>query len=1276
MAACHRLIVPFLLVASMISAQEAPRFEEKVDVRLIDLEVFVTDASGNRVSGLTAEDFTLLEDGKPQEITNFSEIDREELDGTAALSGVRKHVLVEPRPPRTIVLFIDYIPITPPERKELFGRLREFADEALEPGDRATVIHWKFPAEVLVELTSDETRVLAALEELANTSVPPEARYGLDAEEAFHQEAQDFLEDVLNRSPGLPRQGPVERIEIQDSDPRSAATQSDVSLRNCARRFQAEMEWKTTAMKNVITSISGVEGRKIFVYVASRFPANAATYCLASRRAGGLQAELGQFDTGGMIESVTDTANAAGVSFYALRPLLKRSPGSAENRLIVEGGTSEIANEQLELLNDSRAMGELAEQTGGLFATGGAIFDTLPRVIDDLDSYYSIAYRSRSDSADRERRIELSVPDRDLKVRVRRSLIDKSPKSQVKDWLVANLFADSRAGELQTELVPGEVREEKGRKILPLELKIPLDQLVFAGDPEKAKFTVLSAAGKSLGVVTPVREDTRELERPDAEPGVAPFVTYELEMMMDGRDQRISIALFDPASGLASFHVVDQDGKLLLDRESLQPSWLEWRALIDEMRQKDRPMLVYLRPSDCNAENGSSPCEQFETGTLRHTEIEKRLGSVAFSSWTLERGVPPSVWPSTRPGLVLVRDDGSPIARWQELPEPMVLAGMLDRIRSASSQIERSGSLVESGKVEDADLEAGWIAMHLGRPNEARRKFEELAAAGQDPEVKAVAAVRLAFLDVIEGVDGAEQRLESLGRSAQTATARSEAWIAVAAVRGNRFDRSGRIQALRSAMDVAPKNSPQWLLARGFLESLDALETDGRLVRLIPMAEEVLSGRIRFQADVTSSDVELVEFFLDGAPVASVGSPSFATTIDLGDLPEPHSIRITALDSSGNVVGEDAVRLNDYRNLFRVQIVSPQDGVARGETAVEVAVLVPSGRTVRRVEVLTGATEVASFTSGPYRASVQIPARPTILSARAYLDDGSFSEDIVLLNAEGYAAEAAVHLVELPVTTSSAVSLAPSDLEVRERGKVRSVETIVQSGESPLTVGLLIDNSASMWERALDVQAAASEFLDRVLDEGDRAFIVSFDSLARLVQKPTTDRDLLKAKLRGFEPQGLTVMNDAVMLGLLQFQATPGRRALVVFSDGVDKGSRHELDQVREMARRAGVPIYLVRAETEELTSIPNDERFARQRYERELASVIRSSGGDAYVLSGLQGLLDAYRQIADDIRRQILVTYLTEGKAGSLEWRDVEVRSRRPGVNVRAPSGFYVGSR
>ena len=1265
------LILSVLFLSVFALAQETPRFEEKVEVRLIDLEVFVSDRAGNRVSGLTADDFVVREDGIRREITNFSEVRHQDLGGDAVME-TRAGSSLAKRPPRTLILFIDYIPTTPPERKELFTQIRDFAEKALQPGDRATVVHWKFPAEVMVELTTDRQLVTAALEELANTSVPPEATYGLDVLEQFHEEAEEFYENVMNSVGRLPGAGATERWEMPDDAPMSAETQSAISLRACAQRFQDELKWKTTAMRNMITSVSGIEGRKAFVYVGSRFPQNAATHCLVTRRAGGLEAELAQYDNSSMIEAVTEAANAAEVSFYALRPLLRRSPGSAENKLINEGGTSEVANEQLELLNDSRAMGTLAKETGGLFASGARIFETLPRVLDDLDSYYSIAYRTEFEGSDREHEIDVRVPDRNLDVRVRRTLVEKSPKSQTEDWLIANLFAASRGGELETVLVPGEIRKENGRSILPLELKIPLDQLVFAGDPAKARFTVLSVSGSSLGVVTPVHEDTRELDRPEADQGVSPYVTYELEMLMDDRERRISIALFDPSSGYASFHVIDQDGNAMLDRESLEPSWTEWRALLDRMRPSRRPILVYLRTSDCV----QGACAEFEAGTLAHPEITKRMASVEFSPWQLERGVPPSVWPSTTYGLALLRDDGAPITRWSELPEPMVLASVLDRIAGATALIHKSGRLADQGKEEEAAIESAWVAMHLGRPDEARRHLGDLSRSGSDVEIRSMAGVMVAFLDMIEGAEGAEARLEALGSTAETPQARAEAWMAVAAARGARLDRGGRITALRNVLEHAPKNSPHWVAARQGLGALDALDSRGRAVRLIPLAEEVVSGPMQIQADVTSDEVREVEFFLDGSAVGTAGRSPYEIRMDLGRLPEPHTVRVVARDGAGRILGEDSMRLNDWRDLFRVKIVNPKEGVAQGQVPVEVEVLAPVKRRVERVEVLSGSDRIARLTSAPYQTVLDVSPRPTIVSARAYLDDGRFAEDTVLLNAEGYAAEADVRLIELPVTVSTHDRLSPSDIVLREDGSPRSVETILQAADSPLTVGLVIDNSASMWERYLDVQAAASEFLDRVLSPGDRAFVVSFDSFARLVQEPTSDRELLKDRLRSVQPQGLTVMNDAMMLGLLQFAATPGRRALVVFSDGVDKGSRHELEQVIELARRTAIPIYLIRAETEELTSIPNDERFARERYERQLASLIDGSGGEAYMLEGSEGLLSAYREIADDINRQILVTYLTEGRPGPLEWREIELRSNRRGVSLRAPRGFFVGNR
>lgn len=1268
----------FLIIAlaGAIPAQETPRFEEKVEVRLIDLQVHVTDEDGNRVTGLTADDFEILEDGTEREITNFSEVTPASLEGEAGMTATRRpDAIATGRPPRTMVLFIDYLPLAPPERRELFTRLGEFVHEALRPGDRATVVHWKNPAEVLVNLTTDLEQVNESLVELANRSVPPEADYGLDELDSFFQEAQEFLEELENSVPSLPGAPAPEPVTIADDDPQSAVSRMEVSLRSCARRYQAEMDWKTAAMKNLISSLGGIEGRKLFVYVASRFPENAATYCQASRRAGTLQRGLPQFSNREFIERAVDAANAAGVVFYTLRPIVRRTPGSAEQRFAAAEGQSVAGNEQLELLNDSEALSKLAEETGGLSATGAGIFTALPRVIDDLDSYYSIAYRTRYEGSDRERRIDVRVPGRDVRIRARRSLVEKSRESIVRDWLIANLFSGTRAGELDVELVTGEPREEGNRRLLPIELRIPLDQLAFEGNPPSARFTVMTAAGSSLGVVTPLREDTRDVSLPETAEGVSPYVTYELEMLMDQREQRISLGVYDPRSGLASFHVVDQNGTSLLDRESLQPSWTEWRAMLDSLRS-NRPALVYLRPTECAGEGGSSPCDRFEKESLKHPEIERRLASVEFAEWKIERGVPPSVWPATTPGLALLRDDGSPIARWSELPEPMVFASVLDKIAAARGEIARAGSLAEIGRTDEADLVASWVAMHLGTTNEARRLLQRIADSAEDRSTQEIAVVRLAFLDLARNGSRAEQRLRQLATTANSADARADAWLAIAAVKLNERDRGGRIDALHNAMTEAVKNSPQWIAARNGLAGLGALVPSGRPVRIISPVEPVISGRMMLELDVGSDSVSSLELYLDGESQAKVDSPPWRAELDFGRLPEPHVVRVVARDGSGLTIGQDTLPVNDRRDRLRIDIVSPQPGRTRGRTDVEVEVVTPESGVVQRVEILTGGTPVATMTEPPYEAEVDLPASSTVLSARVYLEDGSFAEDTVLLNAEGFATETSVHLVEIPISLSRNVELRPGDIELLENGVKRSIETIVDSRQVPLTVGVLIDNSASMWERYLDVQAAASEFLERVLKPKDRAFIVTFDSLARLVQPATSDVSLLEEKLRSFEPKGLTVMNDAIMLGLLQFEAAPGRRALVVFSDGVDKGSRHDLDQVLEVARRSATPIYMIRAETEELTSVPSGERFERERYEDDLRSLIDGSGGRSYMLQGLEALIDAYREIAEDITRQVLVTYVTEGELGELEWREIEVRPKTAGLHLRAPRGVLVGTR
>ena len=134
-----RLTMLLLFFAVPVVAQ--PRTSESIEVSIVNVDVVVTDRQGNRVKGLTAEDFEIRESGKVQPITNFAEYGSMAAEGKTGLERARA-AQAAPRPPRTIVVFVEWMRMPPFEAERMYGGLRTMLRNALGPDDRAMIATW------------------------------------------------------------------------------------------------------------------------------------------------------------------------------------------------------------------------------------------------------------------------------------------------------------------------------------------------------------------------------------------------------------------------------------------------------------------------------------------------------------------------------------------------------------------------------------------------------------------------------------------------------------------------------------------------------------------------------------------------------------------------------------------------------------------------------------------------------------------------------------------------------------------------------------------------------------------------------------------------------------------------------------------------------------------------------------------------------------------------------------------------------------------------------
>src|SRR5439155_1337776 len=184
------------------------------------------------------------------------------------------------------------------------------------------------------------------------------------------------------------------------------------------------------------------------------------------------------------------------------------------------------------------ALREIAEETGGLTASGTDANRLLPRIAEDLDSYYSIAYRVRNTGADKARKVVVRTKDPSLIVRSRREFREKSDVTRMEDRVIAALFRNPPSSGFPLHVVIG-TPHPRGREFtLPLTIHVPIAALTQVPQPGQftGAFSVYFAWGGRLGGLSDTSHETRTYAIPAAEIAKARsegHLTYEIQLAVD-----------------------------------------------------------------------------------------------------------------------------------------------------------------------------------------------------------------------------------------------------------------------------------------------------------------------------------------------------------------------------------------------------------------------------------------------------------------------------------------------------------------------------------------------------------------------------------------------------------------------------------------------------------------------------------------------------------------------------------------------------------------------
>ncbi len=478
------------------------------------------------------------------------------------------------------------------------------------------------------------------------------------------------------------------------------------------------------------------------------------------------------------------------------------------------------------------------------------------------------------------------------------------------------------------------------------------------------------------------------------------------------------------------------------------------------------------------------------------------------------------------------------------------------------------------------------------------------------------------------------------------------------------------------ATDAEPAAGiPEWLLEANALSPRDA-ESNVHLVRLHPLPERLLTGRLRIRADAEGPGIHHVAFSLDDRELVSKRRPPYHVEIDLGAAPRVRSLRADAYDERGRLLATDELAVNSGPHRFTIRLIEPQRGASYVTTVRAAAeVQTPRHERLDRVEFFLNDTRTATLYQPPFEQPIPIdPGEPlSYVRVVAHLEGGAWAEDVVFVNSSQLLEEVEVALVELylSVTERSGApveELGAEDFDVRVDGSPVALERFDRAANQPVHAGILFDTSISMENRLDAAEEAALHFFELVLGPDDRACLITFNDRPDLVVGFTNSPETLAGGLSGLAAEGETALYDSILYALYYFGGLRGKRALILLTDGEDSASQHGFDEVLDFARRSQVAIYSI--------GIDIDPR--EYRYRSRLQQLCNETGGRCFFVSGASELKRVYERIETEVRSQYLLVFESpEAEAGAYHEVDVQLRGGargrgRRGVTIRTIPGYF----
>ena len=231
-------------------------------------------------------------------------------------------------------------------------------------------------------------------------------------------------------------------------------------------------------------------------------------------------------------------------------------------------------------------------------------------------------------------------------------------------------------------------------------------------------------------------------------------------------------------------------------------------------------------------------------------------------------------------------------------------------------------------------------------------------------------------------------------------------------------------------------------------------------------------------------------------------------------------------------------------------------------------------------------------------------------------------------------------------------NLTPDAFQVFEDGVQQKIASL-RHEDAPVSIGLLIDSSASMYDKRAAVDDAAITLM-RLSNPRDEAFLVNFNSKAYIDQDLTSSADKLQQGLHFVNSKGGTAAYDAVMASAeyLTRHGKNSKQVLVLVTDGEDNASRTSIQtMIRRVQGLDGPVIYCVG-----LLFGDDVDKAAAQRAKAVLEEIAQETGGAAFFPRSLKEVTSVASIVAEDVRTQYVISYSSKNPPSNGGYRSVHV--------------------